>query len=133
MIFVDASAIVAILNGEPESARFLAVLETHAPKLTSPIAIFEAAAAIMRERRVSPRDAADAIQTLLTEAEVGAAPITEPIGLAAIDAFSTFGKGRHPAKLNLGDCFTYALAKAHGAGLLFKGDDFVHTDLPAAV
>jgi len=133
MIFVDASAIVAILNDEPESAGFLAVLETDDHKLTSPIALFEAAAAITRERQISPSEAAEAVRSILTEAEVTIEPITEQIGIRAIEAFEKFGKGRYPARLNLGDCFAYAFARVYDAKLLFKGDDFIHTDIASAV
>lgn len=55
------------------------------------------------------------------------------IAAIALEAHARFGKGRHPAALNMGDCFAYALAKAHGAALLFKGDDFVKTDIALAV
>jgi ribonuclease VapC len=132
MIFVDASAIVAILNEEPESARFIAILDTDDHKTTSPIALFEAAAAITRERQISPSEAACAVQAFLAEAEVTVEPITERISIVAIEAFDRFGKGRHRARLNLGDCFAYACARAHNAELLFKGDDFAHTDMSSA-
>jgi len=59
-------------------------------------------------------------------------PVTAAHARLARDAFNTFGKGRHPARLNFGDCLTYALAKATGEPLLYKGEDFVRTDLPRA-
>ena len=132
MIFVDASAIVAILNQEPEAAEFIHILESEDDKITSPIAVFEAAAAVTRERRISPTEAAAVVRMLLMEASVMVAPINEQIGAVAVEAFEQFGKGRHPARLNMGDCFAYAGAKAHGARLLFKGDDFGRTDAVAA-
>ena len=60
-------------------------------------------------------------------------PITEQIGIRAIEAFEKFGKGRHSARLNLGDCFAYAFARVYEAKLLFKGDDFIHTDITSAL
>jgi len=133
MIFIDASAIVAILNQEPQAAEFILVLESEDHKITSPIAIFEAAAAVTRERQISPTEAAAVVHMLLMEASVMVTPINEQIGAAAVEAFEKFGKGRHRARLNMGDCFAYAGAKAHGARLLFKGDDFGRTDAPAAI
>lgn len=132
MIFVDASALVAVLNDEPEADDFIAVLETETPKLTSEIAVFEAAAALSRERQVSPQEAEAAVRALLTEADIEMLAITTEIGGMAIEAFQTYGKGRHPARLNLGDCFAYACARSRGARLLYKGDDFPLTDMVSA-
>jgi len=66
-------------------------------------------------------------------ADIEAAPFGAGQVEIAVDAFRRFGKGRHPAGLNFGDCFSYALAKATGEPLLFKGDDFIHTDVTAAL
>jgi len=116
VIFVDASALVAILNDEPEAAAFIAVLETETPKLTSEIAVFEAAAAIARERQVSPQEAESAVRALVTEADLEILAITVDIGGLAIEAFQKYGKGRHPARLNMGDCFAYACARSRAPG-----------------
>ena len=132
MIFVDASALVAVLNAEPEADSFIAVLETETPKLTSEIAVFEAAAAIARERQVSPQQAEAAVRALLVEAQIEMLAITTDIGGMAIEAFQMYGKGRHPARLNMGDCFAYACARSRGASLLYKGDDFPLTDMALA-
>lgn len=132
MIFVDASALVAILNAEPEADGFIAVLDTGTPKLTSEIAVFEAAAAIARERQVSPQEAEVAVRALLVEADIEMLAITTDIGGMAIEAFQKYGKGRHPSRLNMGDCFAYACAKSKGASLLYKGEDFPLTDMVAA-
>ena len=132
MIFVDASALVAVLNDEPEAAAFIAVLETETTKLTSEIAVFEAAAAIARERQVPSQDAESAVRALVTEADIEILAITTDIGGMAIEAFQKYGKGRHPARLNMGDCFAYACARSRGARLLYKGDDFPLTDMASA-
>ena len=68
----------------------------------------------------------------LHAANVAIVPITEEVAHAAVVAFERYGKGRGRARLNFGDCLSYACAKAHGARLLFKGDDFVHTDIAKA-
>jgi ribonuclease VapC len=73
---------------------------------------------------------ANEVREFLTEAGIDTRPITPDIGEAALAALARYGKGMgHPAQLNLGDCFAYAMAKRHGVPLLYKGDDFSHTDL----
>ncbi len=66
---------------------------------------------------------------LLVQADINVEPITDAVGKLAVECFATFGKGRHPARLNIVDCFSYAAAKALGEPLLFKGDDFAQTDI----
>ncbi len=102
--------------------------------ITSPIAIFEATLGICRKREARVEEAAQEIGKFLVVAGVGTAPITDQEAQTALAAFSRFGKGRgHPAQLNLGDCFAYAMAKNHRVALLFKGEDFDKTDIrPAA-
>jgi ribonuclease VapC len=96
MMFVDASAIVAILTREPEADALADAL-----------------------------DGARSVRTV---------PITDKDAQRALDAFSRYGRGRgHPAQLNLGDCFAYAVARQHRTSLLFKGDDFAKTDIEAAM
>jgi ribonuclease VapC len=73
------------------------------------------------------------VTRLLREARISVVPITEDIAHLAVAAFESYGKGRgHVARLNFGDCLTYACAKAHSAPILFKGDDFTHTDAARA-
>ena len=140
-MFIDASAIVAILKGEPEASAFLAALQAAEGKVfCSPIARYEAvislAAAIAREQPSGQitRELKDEVESLVDELlqKAGAREIhiTESIGKAARDASAVYGKlTGHPAKLNMGDCFAYACAKAYRVPLLYKGDDFAHTDL----
>jgi len=133
-MFVDASAIVAILTREPDADALADVLESARAPITSPIAIFEAALGICRKRHASVEEAKADIRDFLGVAAIRAVSITEREAETALAAFSRYGKGRgHPAQLNLGDCFAYAVAKNHRTALLFKGDDFSKTDIaPAA-
>jgi ribonuclease VapC len=129
-MFVDASALVAILLDEPEADRIAAALDTNDTHLTSPVAIFETVAALMRRKGCSRSIAEQWVQAALATARIGIVPITEEIGRVALDAYDRYGKGRrHPAQLNMGDCFAFACARVHGVALLYKGDDFAKTDL----
>lgn len=133
MIFVDASAIVAILTRERESDALADVLEASPDAMTSPIAVFEAALGVCRKRHASVPEALADVREFLRIAGIGVITVTGAEAETALDAFSRYGKGRgHPAQLNLGDCFAYAMAANHRARILFKGDDFVHTDIESA-
>jgi len=133
-MFVDASAIVAILTPAPEADLRVDVLASAQSPITSPIAIFESALGICRKRYTSVERAADDVGEFLAVAGVRPEAITEKEAKTALVAFSRYGKGReHPAQLNRGHCFAYAMAKNHGTALLFKGEDFVETDVPRAV
>ena len=132
-MFVDASAIVAILTREAEADALADVLESARSPITSPIAIFEAALGICRKRHASVEEAEEDVRQFLDMAGVRAVPITDREAETALAAFSRYGKGRgHPAQLNLGDCFAYAVAKNHRTALLFKGEDFDKTDIEVA-
>lgn len=132
-MFVDASAIVAILTREPEADALIDLLDDATEPFTSPIAIFEAVLGICRKRHTSIEEATEDVQQFLETARTRTASITSQDGVAALLAFSLYGKGRgHPAQLNLGDCFAYALAKTSGAPILCKGDDFTRTDITVA-
>ncbi|TCP92388.1 ribonuclease VapC [Sphingomonas sp. PP-CE-1A-559] len=128
-ILVDASAIVAIVHGEPEADDFADVIESHVDRYYCAVGAWEAAQAISRLKTVSLQQAADLISSFAYEAGLRLVPIGESEGREAIVAAVRYGKGRHPAKLNMGDCFAYACAKTHGAELLYKGNDFALTDL----
>ena len=132
-MFVDASAIVAILTRELEADALAEVLETARSPITSPIAIFEAALGICRKHHASVEEAEADVREFLEVAAIRAVSITEREAETALAAFSRYGKGRgHPAQLNLGDCFAYAVAKNHRTALLFKGEDFDKTDIAPA-
>ena len=128
-LFVDASAIVAMVGREPEAATFARRLDRDDPHLSSPVAIWEATRAIARVRGVDYREARQLVADFLKEAGIDVITIGPVEGELAHDAHASFGKGRHPAALNLGDCFAYGCAKSLGASILFKGDDFAQTDL----
>ncbi|HEX4081287.1 MAG TPA: type II toxin-antitoxin system VapC family toxin [Rhizomicrobium sp.] len=132
-MFVDASAIVAILTGEPEANRFSDLLESATRRLTSPIALFEATLGICRKRHATVVEAEADVQEFLGIATIDCVSITAEDSHAALVAFARYGKGTcHPAQLNLGDCFAYALARNRNLPLLFKGDDFARTDIEIA-
>ncbi len=133
-MFIDASAIVAILNQEPEADTFSDAIEQSGGAITSPLAVFEATLAVCRIRHATIEEAAADVNEFLTIASVRYVPITAEQARTALDAFARYGKGRgHPAQLNLGDCFAYAVARDEGVPLLFKGNDFSRTDIESAV
>jgi ribonuclease VapC len=131
-MFVDASAMIAILVAEDDAAALARRLEQAAEPVTSPIAIYEAVLGIARVANLPIATAEAIVVRFLDEAAVRVAPITAEIGRGAASAFERYGKGRHPAALNMGDCFAYACAQALEAPLLYKGNDFSRTDIAAA-
>jgi ribonuclease VapC len=131
-MFVDAWAIVGILAREVDGPS-LAARVTQADRLfTSPLTIYEAVLGLARSRSMSIDDAQIAVSDFLTDISAEIVPITEDVGRDAIRAFDRFGSGRHPARLNMGDCFAYACARSLAVPLLFKGDDFSLTDIAVA-
>ncbi len=130
---VDASALIAILLNEPEAAKFIEALEGAGGRVTSPTSVFETVATLVRVQSCSVSDARVLTGDLLMEAQIEVGSVTPEIGDAAITAFDRFGKGRNPAALNMGDCYSYAFAKTLRVPILFKGNDFVRTDLESAV
>ncbi len=131
-MFVDASAIVAILTREPDADALADRLEMAEAPITSPIAVFEAVAGLCRKRHASVEEAAEDVRAFLAAAGIQTVPIAPADAETALLAFSRYGKGRgHPAQLNLGDCFAYAVARERRVGLLFKGEDFNKTDINA--
>ena len=121
-MFVDASAIVAILTREPEADELANALDIARSPITSPIALFEAALAVCRKRHASLSEAQEDVLEFLETAGVRTVSITGEDAAVALDAFSRYGEGRrHPAQLNLGDCFAHPVAKSHHKALLFKG------------
>ena len=132
-MFVDASAIVAVLTGEPDADALADTLDAARAPITSAVAVFEATLGVCRKRHASVAEAQTDVEEFLTMAGVRTVSITAREAYAALDAFSRYGKGRgHPAQLNMGDCFAYAVAKTYGTALLFKGDDFSKTDIQSA-
>lgn len=128
-MFVDPSAIVAILLDEPEAARLASVLSTK-PLHTSPVAIFESATALMRVKNFGSDEAEALIREFLRLANIQIIAVTDDMATRALEAYEGFGKGRgHPAQLNMGNCFSYACATANQVPLLAKGEDFIKSDI----
>jgi ribonuclease VapC len=131
-MFVDASAIIAIIAQEAEAGDLSARLARADRVAVSPIALYEATTGLARKRACSIEDAASLVEEFAEATGARVVDITAAIARDAARAFGRFGRGRHRADLNMGDCFSYACARAEGLPLLFKGDDFVHTDIEAA-
>ena len=129
-MIIDTSALVAILRDEPEAKDCALAIERNRNRRVSAANFVEAALVIdgSRDPVASRR-----FDELVKEARIAIEPVTEAQARIAREAYRDFGKGSgHPAKLNFGDCFAYALAKTAGESLLFKGDDFIHTDVISA-
>ena len=126
---IDTSAIVAILENEPERANFVRSIAADEVRLLSAVSRVECTCVIEGRKRAAGR--AD-LELLLREAAIEVAPVTADQAENACEVFRRFGRGRHPAGLNIGDTFAYALARATGEPLLFKGDDFARTDIARA-
>lgn len=126
-MIVDTSALIAILRDEPEASACAKAIERASHRRISAVSFVETAAVIdgSRDPIASRR-----FDELIKEAGIVIEPITEEQAIIAREAYRDFGKGsKHPARLNFGDCFAYALAKVTGEPLLFKGNDFNKTDI----
>lgn len=129
-MIVDASALLAILLREPDADAFSrAIADELEDLLISPVNFVEAAIRADREGD----EASDALDEIIRVSGIKVAAVTVHQTRLAREAYRRYGKGKHEAKLNLGDCFAYALAKARGEPLLFKGDDFRLTDIEAVL
>ncbi|HEV2281084.1 MAG TPA: type II toxin-antitoxin system VapC family toxin [bacterium] len=130
-MIIDTSALLAILRDEPEAAACAEAIQRADGRRLSAVSFVEAATVIDGSRDpVASRGFDD----LLREARISIDPVTEAQARMARDAYRDFGRGSgHPAQLNFGDCFSYALAKNTDEPLLFKGRDFVHTDVKQAL
>ena len=128
-LFVDASALIAIIAGESDADALAARLEAEPDRLCSALSVWETVAGLARSHRLGVPEARAHVQRFLDLLDLRMVPIGEREAELAADAYARYGKGRHPAALNMGDCFAYACARANGAALLYKGDDFRQTDL----
>jgi ribonuclease VapC len=130
-MIVDTSALLAILRDEPEAEVCARAIESSAVRRVSAGNFVEAAVIVDASRDPI---ASRRFDDLLKEAHIAVEPVTEAQARIAREAYRDFGKGSgHPARLNFGDCFAYALAKATGEPLLFKGNDFAQTDINSAI
>jgi len=130
-IVVDTSALAAIVFGEPDAAMFVTALAAHAADVSISAATLVEARIVVEGRQ--GRDALDDLERALMKAAVKVEPVDEGQAALASTAWQRFGKGRHAADLNFGDCFSYALSKSLGAPLLFKGQDFSQTDVASVL
>ena len=124
----DASAILAVLLREREADDFMRAFAGEQELSMSPINYLEACV-----RLITRKEDPGKVDELMALSAIRLADVTAEQAKLARQAYERFGKGAHPAKLNLGDCFAYALAKARGEPLLFKGEDFPQTDVEAAI
>jgi ribonuclease VapC len=127
---LDTSAIIAILLDEPEREAFAEALETSGNRRISTVSLVEAS--IVIEARFGAAGIRE-LDLLLNEASVETVAFDQEQALLAREAYRLFGKGRHPAALNFGDCCTYALASTLGEPILYKGDDFSQTDIASVI
>ena len=131
-MFVDASALVSILFSESDASVHRDKIDNAASVLVSPMVIYETTTALMRQTGKSRAEAVAVVETMLLSSKATVVVVDKEIGEGALVAFERFGRGRHKAGLNMGDCFAYACAKAHNVPLLFKGRDFSLTDIAVA-
>lgn len=131
MIVVDTSALAAIVLSEPEREIFLSLVIAQPRRVMSAASLVEAAHVYAKV--FPPEIVWRELDRDVTMLGIEIIDVDPRQARLAIDAAMRFGKGRHPARLNLGDCFSYALARSIDAPLLFKGDDFTHTDIRSAL
>ena len=127
MIAVDTSALMAIVLAEREADACIAVLEAEAQVLISAATVAEALIVAAR------RNVADEMSRLIDGLGFEVLPVTSGSARRVAVAYERWGRGAHPARLNFGDCFSYAVAEEHACSLLYIGDDFSKTDLPKLV
>jgi len=132
-MFVDASALTAILTSEEDGPDLLARLQSGDRRITSPLAVWETAIAVARILGLEVAEAQQAVEEFLQLAAIEVIAVPAEARHAAIAAYARFGKSRHPAALNFGDCFAYACARQQRMPLLYKGDDFSLTDIEAVL
>jgi ribonuclease VapC len=129
-VVIDPSAILAIIFAEPEEEVFLNLISQ------SPICYLSSPGYVEISVVLGTRygnKAVENLDSLLQELSISVTPFSPEQARLATQAFLQFGKGRHPAKLNMGDCFSYALSKSLGQPLLFKGNDFSQTDVDKVI
>ncbi len=129
-MMIDSSVLIAILENEPEAARLIEAIADDPVHLISAVSVVETSIVILNRRGEAGVAELDAF---LQEAGIETVAVTPEQATLARQAYERYGKGRHSAKLNFGDCFSYAAAVACGEPLLFKGNDFSETDIPCCI
>lgn len=131
-MFVDASALTAMILEEGGFPDLIERVERRRVKLTSPMAIWETAVAVARVVGLPIQLAQTRTTEYLSLLGIDLVPVPSETAALALEAFDRYGKGRHPASLNFGDCFAYACARHYRQPLLYKGGDFALTDIEPA-
>lgn len=126
MIVVDTSALIAVAANEPEAAGCEAAMTTNDLLLSA--ATLAETLIVARRKKVE-----DSVQVLLDSLDPEVIAVSEGLAVMAAEAYGRWGKGFHPARLNYGDCFSYALAEFYACPLLYVGDDFARTDIRSAL
>ncbi len=132
-MFVDASALVAILLEEEGSEKLAECIDSGDDNITSPVAIWETTVRLQSLLSLSAQEVRDIVQAYCQLGRIRLVSIGSDETTWALHAFDRYGKGRHPAALNMGDCFAYGCARANDRPLLFVGNDFSRTDMPSAL
>ncbi|MCQ8782363.1 type II toxin-antitoxin system VapC family toxin [Mangrovibrevibacter kandeliae] len=132
-MFVDGSVLMAMLTDEDEARIFAARLQTSNKRFASPIAVYEAVAAVSRDLGLAVAEAEEAVRRFLDLMTIQVVSMPPQVAGLALDAYARFGRGRGASGgLNTGDCFTYACARYYRQPLLYKGPKFAATDIEAA-
>jgi ribonuclease VapC len=129
-VIIDTSAMLAVALREPDGRRYLKAILVAMPRRISVSNWLEATMVVDRRGNTQ---AVDWLEDLIQQAEIEVMPVSVSQGEIARRAWRTYGRGIHPARLNYGDCFAYALAKEARELLLFKGNDFAQTDIEPAL
>lgn len=132
MIFIDASALIAMMAGEDDADALADRMAAERVRLCSAVSLWETTAGLCRSYGFSASAAKALVKDFVAAHGIDLAPVGDREYELAADAYADFGKGKHPASLNMGDCFAYACAKSNNASLLFKGSDFSKTDICTA-
>ena len=127
---IDTSAVIACLFDEPEREAFTEAIDADPVRLISVVGVVEASMVLLGRKRA---EGLSDLHAFLDDGEIQRIPVDARQAEIAVEAFRRFGRGRHPAALNIGDCFAYSLAKATSEPLLFKGGDFARTDIASAI
>ena len=130
MIVIDTSAIIAILREEVDARPFAEIIAEADRCFLSAVGLFEAAMAMIGR---GPPELANGLDAFVGQTGIEIVPIDRELAIESRVAFIRFGRGRHPARLNFGDCVSYALAQARSLPLLYKGEDFAKTDVVSAM
>lgn len=129
-MIIDTSALISLIREEAASARFVPAMSRARERLRMSTANYLEAAIVVDAN--DSKALSERLDAIVEYWDIELVPVSPHHARLAREAYRRFGKGHHPAKLNFGDCFAYALAMAHGESLLFKGDDFTQTDIEVA-